>query len=94
MRHYILGLIMLIGCSLPTSNKKEEYLLKGINATDYNVAILHFDKAIELDPTESDMYCNRGICKKLLGNFEASLVDFDPLWHNTTIGWLYTKLNV
>jgi len=60
----IIGLAML-GWSIHSTLAKQDYNALGVAAYDegnYDKAIEHFTKAIELDPANVDAYYNRGIC--------------------------------
>ncbi len=48
-----------------------------INAKDYNEAISHLDKAIQLNPEESIYFIGREAAKDIVGNHNDALEDYD-----------------
>jgi len=44
---------------------------------DYKGAIADFNKAIELEPKNSKVYCNRGNTKGDLKDFRGAILDYD-----------------
>ena len=44
---------------------------------DKQAAIVDFDKSIELDPSYSPAFNNRGNAKKYLGDYAGAILDFD-----------------
>ena len=47
------------------------------NLGKYEAAVADYDKAIELDPKQCDVFCRRGNAKYYLGNYEAAIADYD-----------------
>jgi tetratricopeptide (TPR) repeat protein len=71
-----------------TNHKEEEpvylvaYLLikRGLSKCDledYRAAKADYDKAITLDPDNSDAYCNRGNSRHELGDYAGAMADYD-----------------
>ena len=46
------------------------------NSQDYNGAILDYNKAIELDPNNSNSYIKRGFAKYQMGLKDSACLDF------------------
>ncbi|MDR3666561.1 MAG: tetratricopeptide repeat protein [Ignavibacteriaceae bacterium] len=63
------------------STSPEYYLKKGktelFEKNDYKNALIHFSKAIELNPSYSDAYCNRALVKDKLNDYKGALQDYD-----------------
>ncbi|MBK7307645.1 MAG: tetratricopeptide repeat protein [Chitinophagaceae bacterium] len=59
----------------------EFYFKKGktelFDKTDYKNALTHFSKAIELNPTYADAYCNRALTKVNLKDYNGAIQDYD-----------------
>lgn len=56
------------------------YYMRGTakyHVQQYQIAILDFDKAIELNPNFAAPYVNRGVSKKMLGRYQEAIQDFD-----------------
>ena len=55
------------------------YNLAGIkfNSKEYNKAILHLDRAIQLNPEANLFFMNRGIVKYVLGNHKGAIEDYN-----------------
>jgi tetratricopeptide (TPR) repeat protein len=56
------------------------YYMRGTakyHVQNYQIAILDFDKAIELNPNFAAPYVNRGVSKKMLGRYQEAIQDFD-----------------
>jgi tetratricopeptide (TPR) repeat protein len=56
------------------------YNLRGVaklNQSDYNDAILDFNKCIQLEPANKYAYCNRGISKHSLSKYDDAILDFN-----------------
>ena len=53
------------------------------NLNRYEEALASYDMAIKHDPTDSDVYNNRGVCLKQLNRLDETLASFDmALKHN------------
>lgn len=64
----------------PQSENSEFYILMGRGKFDNNEfeeAITHFDKAIELSPNYSKAYLNRALAKNEIEDYEGAILDFD-----------------
>ncbi|KZR92629.1 lipoprotein NlpI [Synechococcus sp. MIT S9509] len=57
----------------------DSYLQAGVEKSEsgeYRGALIEFNKAIELDPTNSSAYQYRGVAKAKYGDFEGSIIDY------------------
>lgn len=75
---YIFLSLFLVACS--DNSKRATYLYnKGVIALNqglYENALKYFNQSIELDPTQSDVYTNRGYLHDILGNINAAMSDY------------------
>ena len=59
----------------------EFYFKKGktelYDKEDYKNALIHFSKAIELNPSYTDAYCNRALAKGNLKDYKGAIGDYD-----------------
>jgi tetratricopeptide (TPR) repeat protein len=60
------------GHALYYSNRGDDYL----NSGHYDLAIVEYTKAIELDPTLASLYYNRGLTYSHQGKYDLSIVDY------------------
>lgn len=81
IRHLILYIIyisiaffLLPGCN--TSVWESNQGVKEFRKDNYEVAISHYSKAIEKDPSLYEAYYNRGVSYFMLGNMEKANIDF------------------
>jgi tetratricopeptide (TPR) repeat protein len=58
----------------------EEYFQKGnsfYSKSDFNAAIIHYNKAININPNYPEPYSERGASNTYLGQYEAAISDFE-----------------
>ena len=58
----------------------QDWFIRGnqlYNNGSYELAILCYDRAIELDPSYASPWVNKGFCLKQLGRYEGALEAFD-----------------
>lgn len=68
--------------ALNDSEKAEEFFNFGwenFNSGNYQVALLDFSCAIQINPDFIEAYHNRGLCFHSLGNFDKAIKDFDKV---------------
>lgn len=64
----------------PQSENSELYILMGrgnFDNNEFDEAITHFDKAIELSPNYSKAYLNRALAKNEIEDYESAIFDFN-----------------
>ena len=64
----------------PETENSELYILMGrtkFESNEFEAAIKHFDKAIELSPNYGKAYLNRALAKNKLEEYESAISDFD-----------------
>ena len=62
-----------------STDPSETYFVRGnvhLYRSDYDLALVDYDKAIELDPEYATAYNNRGIAYRHLGEYEKALADY------------------
>lgn len=71
----------------------KEYFESGMaknKSGDYKSAIQDYNKAIELNPKDAKVFCNRGVAKVGLEDFRGAIQDFNKaITLNPNYGWAY-----
>lgn len=78
MRRAVIGMMMfsfLCVAVVAGAQSAEEWADKGFNATDPELKIEYYTKAIELDPKYAKAYNNRGWAYYLMGDYNRALED-------------------
>ena len=77
---FVIALLPIISCSNNNNSPTQAYLELGyesIVAGDYNLALVNFNKAIEVDPNSVEAYNNRGLVLGIMGDYSSALADFN-----------------
>jgi tetratricopeptide (TPR) repeat protein len=54
-----------------------EWFQKGLDAHDAKDAIIYYNKAIQLKPDYSEAYCERGLAKRILRDYNGAITDYN-----------------
>jgi len=74
-----MSFIMQVNSYLQEKNTAKEYVLNGnakYNLADYGGAIKECDRALEIDPNNTEAYNNRGLAKYELEDYEGAIQDY------------------
>ena len=78
MKKLFLTITLLI-CFSSFGQTAKEYSNKGVDkflSGDYSGSITEYNKAIEINPNNSDIYYNRGASKSKLKNYKGAIIDY------------------
>ena len=78
MKKLFLTITLLI-CFSSFGQTAKEYSNKGVDkflSGDYSGSIIEYNKAIEINPNNSDIYYNRGASKSKLKDYKGAIIDY------------------
>ena len=73
----ICGSPLLTGCSTYDNNTAFQNAVEKHIAGDYLGAITHYNKELEVNPKDEDVYYNRGNAKNKLGDYSGAISDYN-----------------